>query len=104
MFILGEVAEPRADPQLHPVLDPGGDVLPASVIQPDRPAHLPLLARMSTDPSSDPDRTRSDSASLIRKPARHRIAISPQWRSAYGPAPASRMTRMISSTVGGSPE
>ena len=33
---------------------------------------------------------------------RHGIAISPRVRSAYGPGPASRMTRMISSTVGGS--
>ena len=63
----------------------------------------PLPARTSTDPVFG---SRSDSvsasASLIRKPARHKIAISPRILSAYGPGPASRITRMISSTVGGS--
>jgi hypothetical protein len=36
------------------------------------------------------------------QPSAHRIAISPRVLSAYGPGPAWRMTRMISSTVGGS--
>jgi hypothetical protein len=63
----------------------------------------PLPARTRTDPVFG---SRSDSvsisASLIRKPARQRIAVSARTRSAYAPLPASRITRLISSTVGGS--
>jgi len=47
-------------------------------------------------------RRESARASLIRNLARHRIAVSPCVRSAYGPGPDARITRMISSTVGGS--
>jgi len=63
----------------------------------------PLPARTSTDPvfGSRSVSVRA-SASLIRNPARHRIAISPRVLSAYWPGRASRITRMISSTVGGS--
>ena len=64
----------------------------------------PLPTRTSTDPVLG---SRSDSVSasppLIRKPARHRIAIRARVRSAYGPGPAWRITRMISSTVGDRP-
>jgi len=63
----------------------------------------PLPARTSTDPVfGSRSVSASASASLIRKPARYRIAINPRVLSAYGPGPASRITRMISSTVGGS--
>jgi hypothetical protein len=85
------------------VLGPAGDVLPTPTVHPDHPSLTTLPARTNTDPvfGSRSDSV-SESASLIRRPARHRIAISPRVRSAYGPGPAWRITRMISSTVGGS--
>ena len=88
---------------LAAVLGPASDVLPPQSSIPTILRLPPFPARTSTDPvfasRSDP---LSVSASLIRKPAHQRIAISARSLSAYRPGPASRITRMISWTVGGS--
>src|SRR6185312_1962126 len=66
-----------------------------------RRSFLPCLTK--TDPRrSSRSVSVSDSASLIRNPARHSTTINPLRRLPYRACAARRMTAMISSTVGGS--
>ena len=62
----------------------------------------PFPCRMRTAPrSGSRSVSLSESASLIRSPARHSITITPRNRSPSGSSPAARITAMISATVGG---
>jgi hypothetical protein len=66
-----------------------------------RRSFLPCLTRIDPRRSSR-SVSLSESASLIRSPARQSTTINPLRRLPYRAWPASRMTAMISSTVGGS--
>jgi integrase len=63
--------------------------------------HSPRLTRIDPRRSSR-SVSLSESASLIRSPARQSTTIKPLRRLPYRAWPARRMTAMISSTVGGS--
>jgi hypothetical protein len=99
----GEDAEQRADRELDAVLGPAGDVLPCPVVHPDCPA-LPALPLA--------DEHRPGLRVQIGLGERERFADpqpgAPQDRDQptlpvrIWPGPAWRITRMISSTVGGS--
>jgi hypothetical protein len=63
----------------------------------------PLPRRTSSEPRRrSRSASRSESASSMRRPARHNTTTSPRSRRPCTPSPAIRMTATISSTVGGS--
>ena len=85
------------------VLGPATDVIPCPVVHPDSPSLPALLGANQHRPGLRVQIGLSEGERFADpSPARHRIAISARVLSAYGPGPAWRITRMISSTVGGS--
>jgi hypothetical protein len=84
-------------------LEPRFEMLPAPSVHADLAALAALAAAHENRAT-----TRVKIAFRQRKrfadsyPERHSTTIMPRSRSATGPSPAARITRMISSTVGGS--
>jgi hypothetical protein len=100
----GDHAEQRADRQRHTLGHPRFKGRPTPRVHPDHATAIVLSCLTRIDPGCCSSRSVSvsESASLIRNPARQSTTINPFGRLPYGAFLATRMIAMISSTGGGS--